>query len=388
MTNTPLLFTPKTMKSVTFRNRIVIAPMAQYAAVEGKLGDWHLAHLGGFAAGGAGVVFVEATAVEERGRITHGDTGIYTDDHIPPLRRMVDYMEARGAVPAIQIAHSGRKGAMQRPWHGNGPLNEEDFARGDHPWPIVGASPIPIADGWLVPRPLEIAEIPALVENWATAAKRALKAGFKVLEIHSAHGYLLQSFLSPISNQRTDAYGGSLQNRMRLTLEVAEAVRAVWPEDLPLFTRISSVDGVDGGWTLDDSVALAKELKARGVDVVDCSSGGVLGTATAARLKRQPGFQVPYAARIRKEAEIETMAVGLITHPRQAEEILQAGEADLIAIAREALYNPFWPRHAAQAFGVDPEFDDWPDQYGWWLTRRAKFSEFYQEPDDRQAAAE
>lgn len=384
----PLLFTPWTLKSVTARNRTVIPPMCQYTAEGGKLTDWHVAHLGSLAKGGAGIVFVEATAVEKRGRITHGDSGLWREDQIAPLQRVVAFMESQGAVPAIQLAHAGRKASMQRPWFGNGPLTAEDEARGDIPWPIVGASPIPVDEGWLVPRALDAAEIPALVESWAAAAGRALRAGFRVLEVHSAHGYLLQSFLSPISNQRTDGYGGSLQNRMRLTLEVTEAVRAVWPDDLPLFVRISSVDGVEGGWTLDDSVVLARELKARGVDVIDCSSGGIMGTATAARTKRQPGFQVPFAARIKRDAEIRTMAVGLITHPRQAEEILQAGDADLIAIGRESLLDPFWPHHAAQALGVDVEFEEWPRQYGWWLTRRAKFSEFYRHPDDRQEAAE
>lgn len=382
MTATPLLCTPIELKSIRPRNRTVISPMCQYSAIDGVVTDWHFAHLAKFATGGAGLVFVEATAVEERGRITHGDVGLYDDQQIAPLKRITDTLRAHGAVPAIQLAHAGRKASMQRPWHGNGPLNDDDFARGDTPWEIIGASPIPIDDGWLVPRELPAAEIPDLIAHWAAAAERARAAGFDALEIHGAHGYLIQSFLSPITNRRGDAYGGDLAGRMRLALEVTEAVRAVWPDELPLFFRVSSVDGIDGGWSLDDTVALARELKARGVDVIDCSSGGVAGSATVAPIRRQPGFQVAYAERVRREVEILTQAVGLITHPRQAEEILQNGQADLIAIGREALYDPSWPHHAAAALGADPEFDAWPAQYGWWLTRRLRTSEFYKEPED------
>jgi len=383
----PLLFTPIALRGVALPNRVVISPMCQYSAIDGVANDWHLVHLGKFATGGAGAVIVEATAVEERGRITHGDMGLWHDGQIAPLKRIAEFIKANGAVAGIQIAHSGRKGSMQRPWFGNAVLNQADFDRGDKPWQMVGPSALPVAEGWPVPHALSVAEIASLIERWADTARRALACGFDLLEIHSAHGYLLHSFLSPLSNRRDDAYGGDRRGRTRLALEVTEAVRAVWPEDKPLFYRISSTDGVDGGWTLDDTIALAKELKPRGVDVIDCSSGGISGPATAAGVRRQPGFQVPFAERIRRESGLMTQAVGLITHPRQAEAILRSGQADLIAIGREALYQPNWPLHAAAMLGADPRFEDWPVQYGWWLVRRAQSCDFYQEPSDKISAA-
>lgn len=384
-TQKPLLFTPIELRGARPSNRIVISPMCTYSARDGVPDDWHLTHLAKFATGGADTIFIEASAVEERGRITHGDVGIYDDAQIAGHKRIVDFLKAHGAVTAIQLAHGGRKASMQRPWFGNGPMGAEDVARGDTPWQPVGASPVPVEDGWLVPHALSAGEIQDVVAAWAAAARRAVQAGYDILEIHGAHGYLIQSFLSPIANKRTDAYGGDLNGRMRLALEVTEAVRPEWPDDRPLFFRVSSVDGIDGGWTLDETVTLAKALKERGVDVIDCSSGGIAGSATAARGKRQPGFQVPFAERVRRDAGQMTQAAGLITDPRQAEEILQAGQADLIAIGREALYDPYWPHHAAAALGADPEFADWPMQYGWWLTRRARSSVFY---EDQAPAAE
>jgi 2,4-dienoyl-CoA reductase-like NADH-dependent reductase (Old Yellow Enzyme family) len=270
---------------------------------------------------------------------------------------------------------------MQRPWFGNGPLTEADHARGDMPWQPVGPSAIPVDQGWPEPRALSLEDIATLKQDYAAAAGRALAAGYRIAEIHGAHGYLLHSFLSPLSNKRNDAYGGDLKGRMRLALEVVETVRAVWPDDLPLFFRTSAVDGDAEGWQLDDTVKLAGELKARGVDVVDCSSGGISGPATAGG-RRQPGFQVPYAEEVRKKNDLATMAVGLITHPKQAEAILESGQADLIALGREALANPNWPLHAAETLGHDVQFDTWPDQYGWWLVRRAATSDFYAPDDD------
>ena len=374
----PRLFTPLEVRSLNLRNRIVIPPMCQYSAHDGMPGDWHLVHAGRFATGGAGLVFVEATAVQRRGRITHGDVGLWSDAHIAPHARIAHFIADHGAVPTLQLAHSGRKGGMQRPWFGNAAITEDDIARGDLPWQPVGASPIPVAEGWQVPHPLTIAEIADLVDDFAAAARRALRAGYQAVEVHGAHSYLIQSFLSPIGNARTDAYGGDLKRRMRLALEVTEAVRGVWPDELPLFFRVSSVDDVEGGWTMDDTVVLARELKALGVDVIDCSSGGIGGSATAVRIKRTPGFQVAFAERVRRETGIMTMAVGLITHARQAEEILAAGDVDLIAVAREALVNPSWPLHAATTLGHDPDMAAWPEQYGWWLVRRQRSSEFYQ----------
>jgi 2,4-dienoyl-CoA reductase-like NADH-dependent reductase (Old Yellow Enzyme family) len=369
----PLLFTPLSLRGVTLRNRIVVSPMCQYSAEGGVANDWHLVHLGKFAQGGAGAVFVEATAVEESGRITHGDVGIWGEQHIPPLRRIANFLKAQGAVPAIQLAHAGRKASMQRPWYGNGPLSAADRARGDEPWRIVAPSPLPLDEGWLTPAELTAAEIGELREAFRRAAERALSAGFEIVELHGAHGYLLHEFLSPLANRRSDAYGGDRAGRMRFPLEIAETVRAVWPDDRPVFVRVSSVDGVEGGWALDDTVAFARELKARGVDVVDCSSGGIAGSATASRnAPRGLGFQIPYAERVRREAGLKTMAVGLILEPQQAEAALRGNQADLVAVGREALWDPNWPLHAARTLGVEDEFAAWPKQYGWWLERREK----------------
>lgn len=368
------LFTPITLRGVTARNRIAVSPMCQYSAADGVADDWHLVHLGRFAQGGAGIVFVEATAVEARGRITNGDLGLWHDGQVEPLRRVASFLKAQGAVPAIQLGHAGRKGSAQRPWDGNGPLGAADAARGDAPWPTVAPSPLPMAPGWHVPAELSAADLPALVARWREAAARALAAGFEIAEVHAAHGYLLHQFLSPLSNARADAYGGDLAGRMRLPLEVAEAVRAAWPADRPVFVRVSAVDGVEGGVSVEDTVAFARELKARGIDVVDVSSGGLQGAATAARVRREPGFQVPFAERVRREAGIPTMAVGLILEPAQAEAIVRDGRADIVALAREALFNPNWPHHARLALegrdGGGAGFADWPEQSGWWLERR------------------
>ncbi|HKU47594.1 MAG TPA: NADH:flavin oxidoreductase/NADH oxidase [Burkholderiales bacterium] len=368
-----LLFEPIQLRDVKARNRLVVSPMCQYSAQDGHVTDWHLVHLGKFAQGGAGIVFVEATAVEARGRITHGDTGIWDDAHIPGLSRISSFIKSQGALPALQLAHAGRKASMARPWYGNGPLTPDDAARGDKAWTIVAPADQPIDEGWLKPHPLSKAELGEVRDAFVAATRRADKAGFEVLEVHGAHGYLLHTFLSPISNVRQDAYGGSRENRMRFPLEVVRAVREAWPKGKPLFVRLSSIDDVEGGWSLDDTVALAKELKKAGVDVIDCSSGGISGSATAATktlVPRVPGFQLPFSERIRNDAGVKTMAVGLILTPQQAEDALAAGRADLIAIGREALYDPNWPVHAAQALGADPGMERWPVQYGWWLTRR------------------
>ena len=369
---TSLLFSPLELRSLELPNRIVIAPMCQYSATDGLAGDWHFAHLSKFAIGRAGTVMTEAAAVLPEGRITHGDLGIWSDDHAAALAPITAFLKSQGSVPAIQLAHAGRKASMQRPWYGNGALGDEDRARGDIAWEVMGPSPDAIEDGWLVPREMTPADIAAVTEAFVAAARRSNDAGFEIAEIHGAHGYLIQSFLSPLSNRRTDAYGGDLAGRCRFAVEVAEAVRAVWPDDKPLFFRVSSVDGVEDGWQIEDSVHLARLLKDVGVDVIDCSSGGNSAKgATAAGVTRAPGFQVPFAARIRREAEIRTQAVGLILDGHQAEAVLEAGDADLIAIGREALYDPFWPLHQADAMGEPEAFSRWPVQYGWWLERRA-----------------
>ncbi|MFC0239085.1 NADH:flavin oxidoreductase/NADH oxidase [Rhodopseudomonas telluris] len=368
----PPLFRPFTLRGITAKNRILISPMCQYSAVDGIASDWHLVHLGKFAQGGAGIVMVEATAVTANGRITHGDLGLWHDGQIKPLERIAAFLRDNGAVPAIQLAHAGRKASMQRPWYGNAALTAEDRARGDQPWSIVAPSPIPMEEGWLTPQELSEDELDQLLDAWRAATLRAVEAGFEMLEVHCAHGYLLHSFLSPLSNMRTDQYGGDRAGRMRFPLEVIETVRAAWPDTLPLSVRISSVDGVEGGIELADSVVFAREAKARGADIIDCSSGGLLGSATANRIPRGYGFQVPFAETIRKEAEVPTIAVGLILHPDQAEEVVEQGQADLVGIGREALFDPNWALHAQLELteADDQVFADWPKQYGWWLERR------------------
>jgi len=368
-----MLFEPIRLREVAARNRIVVSPMCQYSAVDGNVTDWHLVHLGKFAQGGAGIVMMEATAVEKRGRITHGDVGIWDDGQIAGLRRICEFMKGQGAVPAVQLAHAGRKASMARPWYGNGPLTPADLDRGDKPWATVAPTEKSLGEGWIVPRAFKPGDFEVVLNAFRQAARRANAAGFEVVELHAAHGYLLHTFLSPLSNDRMDQYGGSLENRMRFPLEVVKAVRESWPAGKPLFVRISSIDDVEGGWSLEDSLSFSRKLKDLQVDVIDCSSGGILGSATAATrtvLPRVPGFQLPFSEKIRKEVGIATMAVGLILSGRQAEEALQAGRADLIAVGRELLFDPNWPHHAARELGVDPEFGLWPPQYGWWLTRR------------------
>ncbi len=371
-TDLPLLFQPVSIKSMTARNRIVVPPLCQYSAQDGVANDWHLVHCGSYARGGAGIIFVEASGVEERGRITHGCLGIWRDEQGEAMKPLVNIMKRHGAVPGLQIAHAGRKAATQRPWDGLGALNDEDIARGEVPWEVVGPSPIPADEGWLVPRQLAEDEIADIVTAFGQGAARAHAAGFEALEIHGAHGYLIQSFLSPLSNKRRDGYGDDLAGRMRLALEVTREVRRQWPEDKPLFFRISSVDGSEDGWQLADSIALAKELKTLDVDCIDCSSGGNAASATVNLIPRGLGFQVPYAAAVKAEAAIMSMAVGLILDGVQAEAILQAGDADLIAVGREIMYNPFWAVQAAQDLGIDPNFEMWPAQYGWWLEKRER----------------
>ncbi len=368
----PLLLSPLTIRDVTLKSRIVISPMATYSAVEGLANDWHLAHYGRLALGQPASLMVEATAVTAQGRITNGDLGLWSSAHIPPMRRLVDFMKAQGVVPSIQLAHAGRKGSMQRPWHGNGPITDADKARGDKVWDIVGPTAEPMDEGFIAPHALAADELKSLAGQWGDAAKRAIDAGFEIVEIHNAHGYLVHQFLSPISNKRNDAFGGDFDGRTQFPLMIVEAVRAAVPKGTPVFLRVSAVDGIDGGWSMDDTVAYAKLLKERGIDLVDCSSGGLKGSATTARIKRTWGFQVPFAERVRKEAGVLSMAVGLILDPHHAEDVLQNGGADLIAIGREALVNPSWPQMAEIALGVKPSdaMDRWPEQYSWWLKHR------------------
>jgi len=370
---TPLLFRPMTFRSVTLRNRIVVSPMAMYSAHDGFADDFHLVHLGRFALGGASLVFMEATAVTQQGRITAGCNGLWLDAQIPQLKRITDFLHRFGSAAGMQLAHSGWKGSTRRPWHGGTRLNEEDVTlRGEQAWPIVSVGEEAFDDAAPGPTALTEGDLSALLEQYRAATRRAIAAGFDVLEIHAAHGYLLHSFLSPLSNKRGDSYGGSIENRMRFPLAVVEAVRAEWPADKPLFVRISAVDGVDIGWTIEDSVKFAKALAARGVDLVDCSTGGMKLPRDKSLVARTPGFQVPFAAKIRKEAQVATMAVGLILEPKQAEAILQSGEADLVALAREMLANPNFAAQAALELEGASGWDLWSDQFRYWLERRAK----------------
>jgi len=367
----PHLFSPLAIRGVTLKNRIVLAPLCQFSSKDGHVGDWHLVHLGKFAAGGFGTVMTEAAAIEPRGRISLGDIGIWSDDFIPGLKRITDFIRSEKAVPAIQIAHAGRKGARRRPWHGDGPLGPEDAVRGEAPYALVGPTAEAISEKHVTPEELTPGEIGKIVGLFADAAARAEAAGFDVIEIHGGHGYLISSFLSPGINKRTDGYGGDRARRMRFGLEVAAAIREKWPRK-PLFFRIYSVDGASDGWNIDDSVVFAGELKKRGVDIVDCSSGGMRSSGTNENTHRGPGYQAPFASEVRSRAGIATMAVGLILDGRQADRIVRDGKADLIAIGRQAMYDPFWAHHAAQHIESDPSFRGWDDQSGWWLERRAR----------------
>ena len=347
-----MLFTPFTLRAVTLRNRVMVSPMCQYSSEDGFATDWHLVHLGSRAVGGAALVVTEATAVEPRGRISSRDLGIWKDEHVPMLGRIARFIAQQGAAPGMQIAHAGRKASVDVPWKGGRPV---DPSRGG--WTPVAPSPIPYADGSPVPEALSASQIAEIVEAFVHAARRAAAAGFKVLELHFAHGYLVHEFLSPLSNTRTDRYGGSFENRTRIAREIARAVRAVWPSDAPLAARISSSDWSPGGWDIDESVQLSSALKSDGVDLVDCSSGGNLH---AAKVTAGPGYLAPHAQRIRREAGIPTATVGFITSPQQADHILRSGQADLVVMARQLLREPYWPLRAASELRAE---GSWPDQY-------------------------
>lgn len=378
----PLLFQPIQLRAVTLPNRVVLSPLCMYAAWDGLANAFHFSHLTAFARGRVGLVFTEASAVVPEGRITHGCCGIWNDAQVEAYRPIVKAITDLGAVPAIQIAHAGRKASARPPWQAGAPLDASDAAAGLAPWTASGPTAEPVSAAWPAAHAMTEVEIAGMVASFAAAAARSAKAGFRVLEIHAAHGYLIHSFLSPLTNKRNDRYGGDRTGRMRFGLEVVEAVRAVWPAELPLFVRISAIDGPAGGWSLDDSVVLARELKARGVDVVDCSAGGIAGppsfrandsgVALKTNSERPPGFQVPFAERIRREAEVATMAVGVIVAGDQAEAILQEGRADLVALGRELMYDPYWALKAASALGCDPEAKMWPNSYGWAIQRRAE----------------
>ena len=348
----PDLFTPLTLRKLTLDHRIVVSPMCQYSSVNGLATDWHLVHLGSRAVGGAALVFTEAAAVSAEGRISPQDLGIWSDEHIPGLRRITDVLHLQGSAAGIQLAHAGRKASTRTPWLGEGMVTPPEGG-----WEPVAPTAEPFADGYPVPRALTVPEINGVVRDFEISARRALDAGFDVIEIHAAHGYLLHEFLSPLVNTRQDDYGGSFDNRVRLTIDVADAVRRAWPEPLPVFVRVSATDWVDGGWDLDHSVELARRLRAVGIDLIDCSSGGAVRNV---RIPVAPGYQVPFAERIRREAGIATGAVGMITSAQQAEEVISSERADIVLLARQMLRDPYFAAHAAQE--LDVSFP-WPVQY-------------------------
>ncbi|HEV7867925.1 MAG TPA: NADH:flavin oxidoreductase/NADH oxidase [Chthoniobacteraceae bacterium] len=355
------LLSPLTIRGVTFRNRIVMAPMCQYSATDGFADDWHLVNIGSRAVGGVALAIVEATAVTPEGRISPGDVGIWSDAHIEPLARIARFVQSQGAVMGIQLAHAGRKAGCDLAWKGGARLSPDQGG-----WDVVAPSPVPFDETDPLPLELDLQGIDGIVDAFEAAARRALTAGFQVLEIHAAHGYLLHEFLSPLANQRTDEYGGSLENRMRLVCRVAERLRALMPDELPLFVRISATDWVEGGWDIDQSVELAKALKPLGVDLIDVSSGAMVPHA---RIPVGKGYQVPFARRIRDEADIRTGAVGMITEPQHADEIITSGDANMVFLARELLREPYWALKAQHALGQEPA---WPTQYGYVVKRRAK----------------
>lgn len=350
--NVAHLFQPLSLRGITLPNRIALSPMCQYSAEDGFAKDWHVVHYGSRAVGGAGLIIVEATAVQPRGRISPYDLGLWDDDHIEPLRRIVELIQKYGAVPGIQIGHAGRKASARRPWDGRGWVPPEQGG-----WNVVGPSALPFSPGAPMPEALDKAGLDGVEQAFVGAANRALQAGFEVVEVHAAHGYLLHQFLSPVSNRREDEYGGSLENRMRFPLRIARSVREAWPDSLPVFVRVSATDWVQGGWSPDDTVVFSRRLRELGIDLIDVSSGGSVPDAV---IPTGPDYQVPFAAQIRTEAGVATGAVGLITEVQQAETILATGKADLVLLGRKLLRDPYWPLHAARQLGADVP---WPPQY-------------------------
>ena len=366
-----ILFSPLVIGDVTIKNRVVLSPMLQYSAQGGHVNDWHLMHLGKFAAGGVGLVFCESTKVDPRGCSTTNDLGLWKDEFIEPLKRITNLIKANGATPGIQLSHSGRKARLALPWEGRVPLAECLGVDHGETWELIGPSAIAHSAKYAVPRAMTLDDIQFVIEAWGKATERAIRAGFEVIEIHGGHGYLIHQFLSERANQRTDQYGGSLENRMRFAVEVVQRVRQSWPRNKPLFFRISAVD--ECGWTIEDSIVLARALKQIGVDVIDCSTGG-MSDVVGSEAHSPYSYQVPYAEQVRAGAEIQTMAVGMIVHADQAEQILQNESADLIAIGRELLHNPNWAIDAAQKLGIERPFSHIARVYAFWLEKRARSS--------------
>ena len=380
------LFSPIKIRGVTSSNRVVLSPLCMYSAKKGIPNDWHFSHLSTYARAGVGIIFTEATAVQEDGRITPYCCGLWNDKQAIEFQKIAKFIDKMGSIPAIQLAHAGRKASAKQPWKGGVPLDSNTEKIEEKPWKPIAPSEIALSEGWQTPRAMSILEINRLIQNYVNSAKRAVAAGFKIIEIHAAHGYLIHSFLSPISNKRDDEYGGSYEGRIKLLKNIIIAIRKEVPEELPIFCRISAIDGQKNGWTILDSIKLAKTLNNLGVDVIDCSSGGIIGRPRFAvndkgevlnkNTDRGLGFQVPLANEIKKSVDIKTMAVGVIINAKQAEEIIIQKKADLIAMGREMMYNPFWLLHAAQELNVDPNFDMWPEQYRWAVSRRSNIIKF------------
>lgn len=369
----PLLFRPLALRGLTLKNRVVISPMCQHAARDGCATDWHLVHLGKFALGGAGLILTESTAVSPHGRIGVDDLGLWSDAQVAPLRRVVEFVHGQGAAIGVQLAHAGRKAGSRPLWEGGTALSADELRQDPAgPWRRLGPSAVAAGPEWTAPEALDEDGIAEIVERFAASARRAARAGFDAVELHFGHGYLVASFLSPLSNHRRDGYGGDRAGRMRLALEIAARVRAEWPGDRPLFCRLSAVDGAEGGWGLEDSVVLARELAARGVDVIDVSSGGLTEETRRVAVPRGLGFQVGFAEAIRRGAGVVTQAVGMIVDGPQAEEVLRSGAADLVAVGREALNDPYWPHRAAEALGPAPTYEAWPVRHGAWLAKRER----------------
>jgi 2,4-dienoyl-CoA reductase-like NADH-dependent reductase (Old Yellow Enzyme family) len=385
ISDAPILLRPLTLRGVTMKNRIMIAPMAMYSANDGFADDFHLVQLGRFALGGAGLVMTEAVAVNREGRITHGCLGLWHNAQIAGLMRIAEFVRRCGSVPGIQLAHAGRKASTLAPWHGGTALSLARETGAAVPWQALSSTAEPFDDTMSLPEQLDEAGISRVIIDFADAAARADAAGYDVLEIHCAHGYLLHSFLSPLVNNREDRWGGDLEGRMRLPLEVVRAVRQIWPEQKPLFVRISSIDGVEVGWSIDDSIMFANELKQIGVDVIDCSSGGMKLPRGKTLAARAPGFQVSFSNGIRNATGLATVAVGLIQSPRFANDVLDRGQADIVAIAREALFNPNWPNHAAVELESEKGWKRWPEQFSSWLSKRARGMTTVDQTSDRAA---
>ena len=370
------LFSPMTLRGVSFKNRIAVSPMSQYRAVDGIADHWQLVHLGRFALGGAGLVYVEATAVEKEARRTAGDLGLWDDGQIAGLKTVADFLHKEGAVPGIQLSHAGRKASERRPWHGETPINNEDIElRQESPWQSVGPSAIPYAEGWPTPTEMSVTEIEQVIDSFGKSASRAQQAGFKIIEVYAAHGFLLHQFLSPISNQRNDNWGGSLENRSRLAIEVARSIRANWPDDLPLSFRLSATDWLDGGLEIEDTIRVVEQLQQEGVDMVDISTGGIGGKERPRRMELKQGFQIPFAGEIRSATNIATMGVGFLWDADVCEQLVADGQVDMIALARELLANPNWPLQAASQLDDNQDHQLAPIEAGWWLMKRDRVVE-------------